>query len=109
MSKRASGGKAKCTLRPGKCLRRFREQLGLTLRDVHAASLRLVKEFNQPAFQIQPSRLYDIEAKKVLPNIYRLYALASIYGRSLSELLALYGVPPVPRKKRDPSSAKNLR
>lgn len=44
-------------------------------------------------FSIPPSRLYAFEMRRVIPSIYRLYALSSIYGIRLSELLRWYGVP----------------
>jgi len=63
------------------------------LRDVHAASVALAKKHRQPAFVIPPSRLHDIERKNKIPSIHRLHALALIYGRTLNEILPLYGIP----------------
>jgi transcriptional regulator with XRE-family HTH domain len=78
---------------PGAELRAIRQQLGLSFRGVHAASLALAKKHRQPAFVIPASRLHDIENKNKIPSIHRLYALALIYGRTLSEVLSLYGIP----------------
>ena len=78
--------------RTGTELRAIREQLGWSLREVHAASP-IAKQHRQPAFVIAPSRLHDIESKNKIPGIHRLYALALIYGRTLNELLSLYGIP----------------
>jgi len=74
-------------------LRAIRQQLGWSMREVRAASVALAKKHRQPAFVIPPSRLHDIESKNKIPTIHRLYALARIYGRSLNELLSLYGIP----------------
>ena len=57
---------------PGKRLRVLRQQRGLTLRDVHAASLRLSRKARQHAFVILPSRLHEFEAKEVVPSIHGL-------------------------------------
>src|SRR5438128_12688325 len=78
---------------PGAELRAIRQQLGWSLREVHAASVALAKKHRQPAFVIPPSRLHDIESKNKIPTIHRLYALALIYGRTLKEILSLYGIP----------------
>jgi len=79
--------------KPGAALRAIREQLGWSLREVHAASVAIAKQHRQPAFVIPPSRLHNIENKNKIPNIHRLYALALIYGRTMNELLSLYGIP----------------
>jgi len=79
--------------KPGAALRAIREQLGWSLREVHAASLAIAKQHRQPAFVIVPSRLHDIESKNKIPGIHRLYAQALIYGRTLKEILSLYGIP----------------
>ena len=58
---------------PGEHLRALRERRGLTMRDVHNSSLEIAKELGEPAFAIPPSRLHDIETKKIVPSIHRLY------------------------------------
>ena len=78
---------------PGAELRAIRQQLGWSLREVHAATVALAKKHRQPAFVIPPSRLHNIESKNKIPTIHRLYALALIFGRTLKEILSLYGIP----------------
>ena len=78
---------------PGAELRAIRQQLGWSMREVHATSVALAKKRRQPAFVIPPSRLHDIERKNKIPSIHRLYALALIYGRTLNEILSWYGIP----------------
>lgn len=79
-------------LSAGKKLRDFREQMGLTLRDVEIASTSLAESRGIEEFVINPSRLSDIETKGVIPSIYRLYVLSVIYRADFTELLKLYGV-----------------
>src|SRR5213080_799331 len=74
-------------------LRAIRRQLGLSFRDVYAASLAIAKQHRQPAFVIAPSVLHRIETRNSTPSIHGLYALALIYGRTLKEILSLYGIP----------------
>jgi len=52
---------------PGAELRAVRQQLGWSLREVHAASVALAKKSRHPAFVIPPSRLHDIESKNKIP------------------------------------------
>jgi transcriptional regulator with XRE-family HTH domain len=80
----------------GERLRALRERLGFTLRDVENASLQLVQRNNNSKYCIPQSRLSHIENKGIIPNIYRLQALAILYQRDLSELLAWYGVEQQP-------------
>ena len=51
------------------------------------------RKHRQPAFVISLSRLHHIEAKGAIPGIHRAYTLAQIYGRTLNEILSLYGIP----------------
>jgi transcriptional regulator with XRE-family HTH domain len=76
----------------GAQLRSVREQLGLTLRDVEAASLRIATQSNNAEFAIPYSRLSEIETKGVIPSIHRLYTLSAIYRRDLRELLSWYAI-----------------
>jgi hypothetical protein len=80
--------------KPGQHLRARRLSLGLTLRDVHMASLSLARELRKPAFALPPSRLHDIETKEMTPSIHRLYTLTRVYRCRLNELLSWYGIPP---------------
>jgi transcriptional regulator with XRE-family HTH domain len=78
--------------RAGQRLRSLREELGLTIRDVEAASGRIAAQRGNEDFVISPSRLSDIETKGSLPNIFRLYSLSVIYRRDIRELFAWYGI-----------------
>jgi transcriptional regulator with XRE-family HTH domain len=76
----------------GHNLRALREQLGLTMRDVEGASMRIAEQHRNDEFAVPPSRLSDVETKGVIPSIYRMYSLSIIYRRDIRELLLWYGV-----------------
>jgi transcriptional regulator with XRE-family HTH domain len=79
--------------RPGVRLKRVREKLKLTFRDVEKASLQIAARHDNDEFTIALSRLADIENKGTVPTIFRLYSLCAIYGIDLYEVIAWYGVP----------------
>ena len=81
-------------LAAGQRLRILREQKGLTIREVEAASMRLASKYNNEDFFIPVARLSDIETKGIVPNIFKLYSLAAIYRIGFDELVAQYGVDP---------------
>jgi transcriptional regulator with XRE-family HTH domain len=76
----------------GQNLRALREQLGLTMRDVETASMRIAQKHGNDEYAMPPSRLSDVETKGVTPSVYRLYSLSIIYRRDFRELLGWYGV-----------------
>jgi transcriptional regulator with XRE-family HTH domain len=76
----------------GNDLRKIRDGLGLTMRDVETASMLIARRRGSEEYQIPPSRLSDIETKGVVPSIYRFYSLAAIYHKSVAALLHIYGV-----------------
>ena len=77
----------------GEKLRRVRERLKLTYRDVERASRDIAARRGNSDFQISLSRLADIENRRSVPSIFRLYALAAIYHLDLHEVMRWYGVP----------------
>jgi transcriptional regulator with XRE-family HTH domain len=80
--------------RPGEKLKRAREHLGLTYRDVEHASQKIAHRRGSDEFAIALSRLADIENKGTTPTIYRIYTLCAIYQLDYSEVLQWYGVAP---------------
>lgn len=76
----------------GMVLRKIRDSLGLTMRDVENASLIVAQTHDSMEYLIPPSRLSDIETKGVVPSVYRFYCLAAIYHRPARELLLHYGI-----------------
>jgi transcriptional regulator with XRE-family HTH domain len=79
--------------RPGEKLKRVREKLRLTYRDVERASQQIAARHQNDDFAIALSRLADIENKGTVPTIFRLYSLTAIYRLDLCETLTWYGVP----------------
>ena len=79
--------------RPGEKLKQIRERLKLTYRDVAKASQQLAQRRGNHEFAIALSRLADIENKRVVPTIYRIYSLSTIYRLDFQEVLRWYGVP----------------
>ena len=79
--------------RPGEKLKRARQRLGLTYRDVQKASQQIAKRQANIEFSIALSRLADIENKGTVPTIYKIYSLCAIYRLDLHETLQWYGVP----------------
>jgi transcriptional regulator with XRE-family HTH domain len=80
-------------LEPGTRLRKARERLGLTYRDVERASYELACQRGRPDFIVHLSRLADIENRDVTPSLYKLYALAVIYHLDPQEVCRWYDVP----------------
>src|SRR3974390_3811979 len=80
-------------LQPGTRLRRARERVGLTFRDVERAIYELACQRGGPDFIVHLSRLADIENRDVTPSIYKLYALAVIYHLDPKEVCQWYDVP----------------
>ncbi len=76
----------------GEDLRKIRERLGLTMRQVESASQKIAELHGSEEYLVPISRLSDIETKGVIPSIYRLYSLAAIYHREMAGLLHLYGI-----------------
>ncbi|HWB87044.1 MAG TPA: helix-turn-helix transcriptional regulator [Bryobacteraceae bacterium] len=79
--------------RAGEKLKRVRERLKLTFRDVEEASQKIAARRSSEEFAIALSRLSDIENKGTVPTIYRLYSLCAIYRLDVNEVLRWYGVP----------------
>ena len=76
----------------GQDLRKIRDRLGLTMRDVETASQSISQRHGSEEYLIPPSRLSDIETKGVIPSVFRFYSLAAIYHRPVRALLQLYGI-----------------
>lgn len=79
--------------RAGLRLKRTRERLKLTYREVEEASQQIAGQLGNTEFAIALSRLADIENKGTVPTIYRLYTLCAIYRLDFDDVLAWYGAP----------------
>ena len=76
----------------GEKLRRARERLHLTIRDVEEASRKIATRHNNDEYIVGLSRLSEIENKGSVPTVFRLYSLCVIYRMDLLELLEWFGV-----------------
>jgi len=76
----------------GEKLKRVRDRLSLTIRDVEEASRKIAGRHQNDEFVVGLSRLSEIENKGTVPTIYRLYSLCSIYRLDPLEVLEWYGV-----------------
>jgi len=74
-------------------LRRMREKLGMTYRDVEQASYGIAASRGRPDFIVHISRLADIENRNVVPSLHKLYSLATIYHASPTEITEWYEAP----------------
>ena len=79
--------------RAGERLKRVRDRLRLTYRDVEQASQKIAARHQSDEFAIALSRLADIENKGTVPTVYRMYSLCAIYRLEFDEVLRWYGVP----------------
>lgn len=78
---------------PGHQLRTIREGLGLTLKDVESASALIADKYQSQEYSIPASRLSEIETRGMFPSIHRVYTLALLYRKSVTEILSIYGIP----------------
>jgi transcriptional regulator with XRE-family HTH domain len=76
----------------GERLKKVRDRLNLTIRDVEEASRKIASRHKNDEFVIGLSRLSEIENKGTVPTIYRIYSLCSIYRLDPSVVLEWYAV-----------------
>ena len=78
---------------PGLRLRQVRKRLGLTYRDVEAASYELAAVRGSPSFIVHISQLADIENRNVVPGLHKFYTLAALYHLNPQELFRWFEIP----------------
>lgn len=76
----------------GQKLRRLRERLKLTYRDVEQATEKIAQTHGNYEYSIGLSRLADIENRGTLPSIFRLYSLCAVYRLEFEKALNWYGI-----------------
>lgn len=77
---------------PGQKLRRHRERLGLRVRDVEQASLKIAEKYHNDEFAVLINRLSEIENRGLIPSLYKLYSLCAIYRLDFQEVMEWYGI-----------------
>jgi hypothetical protein len=81
-------------LTAGAQLRRIRKSLGLAMRDVHEASVRIADERKNSDYILSKSWLAVLEGKSGhMPGLPKLYSLGAIYHCSFKQLAEIFGVP----------------
>ncbi len=88
----APGKTAINTDEAGQRLRKARERLGLKFREVEVASQKIADRHSNEEYSIGLSRLSEIENKSVVPSVFRLYSLSTIYRLDFREVLSWYGI-----------------
>jgi len=78
--------------KPGEALRRLREGLDLTLKEVEARSRRIALARGQKEFILTAGRLSQVETSGSTPSIYKLASLSQIYQKPYADLVRIYGV-----------------
>ncbi|MBP7865117.1 MAG: helix-turn-helix transcriptional regulator [Acidobacteria bacterium] len=73
-------------------LKNLRHRLGLSIRDVAAASRCVAEKAGDDRYLLSPSQVADMENHGRVPGIHKLCALAIVYERPLLEVLSLLGV-----------------
>lgn len=76
----------------GQKLKRARDRLNLTIRDVEDASRKIADKHGNDEFVVGISRLSEIENRGTVPTLFRLYALCAIYRLDLGEVMEWYGI-----------------
>ncbi len=76
----------------GSRLRERRQQLGLTVRDVQAASAVIARNQGDGAFLIRASRISEIENHNRVIGLACLYSLSVIFNQSFLDLCSWFGL-----------------
>jgi transcriptional regulator with XRE-family HTH domain len=77
----------------GQRLRKRREKLGLTVRAVEEASKTIaLSHGNDSEFVLLKSQVSHIEARQLVPSIFKVYSLAVIYRLDFWQILDWYGI-----------------
>jgi len=78
--------------RPGERLKKLRESLRLSQREVERRGQKLAQVKGNPDYLISHSWLRMIENGTYVPGIHKFYSLSVVYHRRCEELLAIFGV-----------------
>src|SRR3974390_1462131 len=78
--------------RAGIKLKRLRERLGLTLREVETRSRRLALDKQNQDFFISRGWLNNVENGNYTPGLFKLYSLGTIYRTHWSNIFSIFGL-----------------
>jgi transcriptional regulator with XRE-family HTH domain len=76
--------------KPGEELRRLRNRLDLTTREVEEYSRRIAVEQKNDEYAISHGRVIQLENDDSTPSLQKLFSLSAIYGVRLMDLMSLY-------------------
>jgi transcriptional regulator with XRE-family HTH domain len=76
----------------GQRLRKIREELGLTLKDVEKLSGCIAEKTQIMDYFITAGRLSQVENSNSLPSLYKLATLGFIYKLPCTEMFRIYGI-----------------
>jgi len=76
----------------GRRLRADRERLRFSTRDVERLSQDVARSRGNREYTLSHAWLTDIENGKFLPGIFKLYTLATIYGRPYEEMIGYFNI-----------------
>lgn len=76
----------------GRRLRNARERLGLSTRDVERLSRAFAESRQNQEYYVSHAWLSQIERGELIPGIYKLYTLSTIYQHRFDEVLSFFGI-----------------
>ena len=79
-------------LPPGEKLKRLRESLGMTVRDVEERSEKMAADKDMPDYTVSRGWLTAIENGRHIPSIFKLYTLSAIYCCSWAHLNSFFNL-----------------
>ena len=77
----------------GQKLKKARDRLGLRVRDVEQASIKIAKKYHNDEFEVLINRISDIENRSLVPSVHKLYSLCAIYRLDFDEVMEWFGIP----------------
>jgi transcriptional regulator with XRE-family HTH domain len=80
--------------RAGANLKKIRERLGLSVREVARRGQLVVAERQNRDFSLSRAWINDIEKGRFAPGIFKIVSLSVIYQMTIAEVHALYGIKP---------------
>lgn len=79
-------------MKPGDQLRKLRDRLAITTRDVEEFSRLIAEDRLNEEFYISNAWLTQLENTNSIPSIYKLYSLSVVYRTRFSDLLKVFGI-----------------
>jgi transcriptional regulator with XRE-family HTH domain len=81
-------------VRGGAKLQKIRERLGFSIREVQRRSQQVVRDRQNRDFFLSRAWLTDVEKGRLIPGIFKIATLSQLYGMTVAEIHALFGIEP---------------